>query len=97
MERDTREAGIEKHIRFKHKVISANWDSSTARWTVTAETEGRRVIVTAGFLMMCSGYYRYEAGYAPTFPGHALAGRDDQARIIPGDSPEPLHHDPPRH
>ena len=77
--RDTaREAGIEKHIRFKHKVISANWDSSTARWTVTAETEGRRVIVTAGFLMMCSGYYRYEAGYAPTFPGQD----DFKGRIV---------------
>ncbi len=68
--RDTaREAGIDKRIRFGHKVLAASWDSTTARWTVTAETEGRRVTVSASFLMMCSGYYRYDAGYAPTFAG----------------------------
>jgi len=64
-----REAGIDRHIRFNHKVISADWDSATARWTVTAETDGRRASVSASFLMMCSGYYRYEAGYTPDFPG----------------------------
>lgn len=68
--RDTaREARIEKNIRFRHKVLSANWDSEAARWTVTSETDGRRVTQTASFLMMCSGYYRYEAGYTPVFPG----------------------------
>ena len=34
---------------------------------------------------------------APTFPGRDLAGRDDLTLIIPGDGPEPLHHDPQRH
>jgi cation diffusion facilitator CzcD-associated flavoprotein CzcO len=68
--RDTaRDANIEKNIRFNHKVISANWDSATARWTVTAETNGRRTSLSASFLLMCSGYYRYEAGYSPIFPG----------------------------
>jgi len=68
--RDTaREAGIDKRIRFGHKVLAASWDSATARWTVTAETEGRRLTVSASFLMMCSGYYRYDSGYAPTFAG----------------------------
>ncbi|MEZ6028272.1 MAG: NAD(P)/FAD-dependent oxidoreductase [Hyphomonadaceae bacterium] len=77
--RDTAaEAGIDQHIRFHHKVVSASWDSETARWTVTAETEGRRVTMSASFLMMCSGYYRYEAGYAPTFPGQ----EDFKGRIV---------------
>ncbi len=68
--RDTaREADIEKHIRFGHKVLSADWDSETAQWTVTAEVGGARVQATASFLMMCSGYYRYAAGYAPVFEG----------------------------
>lgn len=68
--RDTaREAGIDKRIRFGHKVLAASWDSATACWTVTAETEGRRLTVSASFLMMCSGYYRYDSGYAPTFAG----------------------------
>ena len=39
-----RENGIDKHIRFRHKVVSASWDSATARWTITAE---RRVSAPA--------------------------------------------------
>src|SRR5438132_12569383 len=31
------DAGIDKHIRFRHKVVSAAWDSQTARWTVEVE------------------------------------------------------------
>ena len=64
-----REAGIDKQVRFGHKVLSANWDSETSLWTVTAETGGQRVAYTASFMMMCSGYYRYEAGYTPVFEG----------------------------
>jgi cation diffusion facilitator CzcD-associated flavoprotein CzcO len=68
--RDTaREAGIEKRIRFGHKVASANWSSETARWDVTAMRNGQPATVSCSFLMMCSGYYRYDAGYAPTFAG----------------------------
>ena len=29
----------------------------------------RRVRLTCGFLFMCSGYYRYDEGYTPEFPG----------------------------
>ena len=68
--RDTaREAGIDRKIRFGHKVVSASWSSETSRWTVTATHEGKPVALTCSFLMMCAGYYRYESGYAPAFPG----------------------------
>ena len=34
--RDTaREYGVDRHIRYGHHVVRADWDSSTARWTVT--------------------------------------------------------------
>src|ERR1700744_6038295 len=37
--RDTAaEHGIERHIRFGHKVTAAAWSSEDARWTVTART-----------------------------------------------------------
>ena len=62
--------GIDRHIRYGHRVISANWDSETARWTVAAvRGEGERVTFTCRFLLMCSGYYRYEHGYMPEFDG----------------------------
>ncbi|MDI5942926.1 NAD(P)/FAD-dependent oxidoreductase, partial [Micromonospora sp. DH15] len=32
--RDTaREYGVDRHIRFHHRVLAARWDSATARWT----------------------------------------------------------------
>ncbi len=70
--RDTaREHGVEEKIRFGHRVIGANWSSAEARWTVTAERTdtGEAVTFTAGFLYGCTGYYRYDEGYTPEFPG----------------------------
>ena len=32
------ENGVNEHILFQHKAISANWSSDDARWTVTAES-----------------------------------------------------------
>lgn len=68
-----RDAGIDKHIRFRHKVLKAAWSSQNATWTVSAirETpEGReeQVTLTCNFLFSCAGYYRYSAGYLPEFP-----------------------------
>ena len=75
------ENGIDKKIRFNHRVKRASWSSKTARWTVEAERkvgEGgtETVRFTCNFLFMCSGYYRYEEGYTPEFGGSAeFAGR----------------------
>jgi len=65
------EHGITPHIRFGHKVISASWSSEAARWQVTAEQNGAQVTFTCSFLYMCSGYYKYDAGYTPDFEGMA--------------------------
>ncbi len=69
--RDTaREAGIDKEVRFGHRVVRASWSSEEARWTVTAErADGSEVTLSAAFLMNCSGYYRYDEGYTPEFAG----------------------------
>ena len=64
-----REYGIGKHIRFKHRVARAAWSSEEARWTVEAEHGGATKRFTANFLLMCSGYYKYEHGYLPDFKG----------------------------
>jgi len=65
------ERGIDQHVRFKHKVVSASWSSETSRWTVSAlqGADQQPVAFTCSFLFMCSGYYRYEEGYTPEFPG----------------------------
>jgi monooxygenase len=65
-----REAGIDRNIRFDRRVVAASFSSDDALWTVTAESAaGEREILTCGFLWMCSGYYRYDQGYTPEFPG----------------------------
>src|SRR5882757_756164 len=66
-----REYGVEAKIRFQHRVVNAEWSSETARWTVHAERDdtGESVALTCSFLYTCAGYYRYDKGYTPDFPG----------------------------
>jgi cation diffusion facilitator CzcD-associated flavoprotein CzcO len=61
--------GIDRRIRYGHRVVGASWSTPDARWTVEIERGGERAFISCGFLWMCSGYYRYEAGYLPAFPG----------------------------
>ena len=70
--------GIDGRIRYGHRVVAARWSTPEARWTVEIEQgpEKRRIAITCGFLLMCSGYYDYAAGYLPQFPGvDRFAGR----------------------
>jgi monooxygenase len=70
--------GVDKRIRFGHRVKRASWSSHDARWTVEAERGPDRepVRFTCNFLFMCSGYYNYAEGYTPQFPGaERFAGR----------------------
>jgi len=66
-----REHGVEERIRYQHRVVHADWSSADARWTVTAERgdTGETVRLTCDFLFGCTGYYRYDEGYTPQFPG----------------------------
>src|SRR5574341_85345 len=63
------EYGVVPHIRFKHLVRRLSWSSADALWTVEAEHDGRIVSLSARYMMMCAGYYRYSAGYTPEFAG----------------------------
>ena len=63
------EFGIEKNIQFGHRVISASWSTDDATWTVTSTANGETVTHTASFVYLCSGYYSYDEGYTPQFPG----------------------------
>ncbi|WP_235476455.1 flavin-containing monooxygenase [Frigoribacterium sp. Leaf263] len=96
--RDTAdESGVADVVRYGHRVVSADWSSAEALWTVTVDVEAadraeaearvddraatvdatdrpgpaapRRVTVTCGVLVACSGYYRYDEGYTPVFTG----------------------------
>jgi cation diffusion facilitator CzcD-associated flavoprotein CzcO len=64
-----RKYGIDRHIRFNSHVRSADWDSSTDTWTVTVEQDGGEKRYRGRFLFFGSGYYNYDEGYTPDFPG----------------------------
>ena len=73
--RDTAiEYGVDATIRYNHRVKSASWSSENARWTVEveigeAETDRNPLQLTCSFLYLCTGYYDYENGYTPEWPG----------------------------
>jgi monooxygenase len=73
VEETARAFGIDRRIRFGHKVVRASWSSAEARWAV--EVAGGKSL-TASFLFLASGYYDYDKGHRPQWPGEAdFAGR----------------------
>jgi cation diffusion facilitator CzcD-associated flavoprotein CzcO len=64
------EYGVGRHIRHGISVEKASWSSEEGRWTLDTRdaATGQRVRFTANFLMTCTGYYDYDAGYRPAFP-----------------------------
>ena len=68
-----REYGVEKDIHFGLKTTSAAWSSEQRRWTVTTlhEASGETRSYTCDYLISCTGYYNYDRGYLPEFPGVA--------------------------
>ena len=67
------ENGITPHIQHGVKVTHASWSSEDSLWTLTAtaKTNEAPVVVRAKFLYLCCGYYSYQTGYQPDFPGQA--------------------------
>jgi monooxygenase len=94
--RDTAaEFGIDRHIRFGHRIVAADWSSDDACWSVRAERTDdagtvHDVELTCSFLFSCSGYYRYDRGHLPEFPGMS----DYTGTLVhPQDWPEGLDYD----
>jgi len=65
------EHGVDGHIRYGTRAIRAAWSSEDALWTVETEdaATGERSSVTARWLFGATGYYRYDRGHRPDFPG----------------------------
>ncbi|ORB85435.1 FAD-dependent oxidoreductase [Mycobacterium kansasii] len=61
--------GIDRHIRFGSYVLAADWDSAADTWTVTFEQGGVTQQCRSRFVFFGSGYYNYDQGYTPDFPG----------------------------
>ena len=84
-----RERGIDKSIRFGHRMQSAAWSSTDGRWIIECERDGAKVSLSCNVLLMCSGYYSYALGHTPQFAGSEEFG----GRIVhPQHWPEDLDY-----
>jgi cation diffusion facilitator CzcD-associated flavoprotein CzcO len=65
------ENDLDQHIRYRHKILRADWSYADSCWTIEALRLGTNetVRLTANFLWMCQGYYRHNEGYTPDWPG----------------------------
>ncbi|MFI0738734.1 flavin-containing monooxygenase [Streptomyces sp. NPDC021100] len=89
------ENGLERVLRLRHRVVGAEWASADSRWTLTVRTsdpdtgETRTKTIRAGWVFAATGYYRYDEGYSPEFPGWD----DFEGRIVhPQHWPEGLDY-----
>ncbi|HEY0312421.1 MAG TPA: NAD(P)/FAD-dependent oxidoreductase [Allosphingosinicella sp.] len=69
VEDTARAFGIDRRIRFRHRVAAARWETAAARWTLEVETLAGTRHFTCRFLYLCAGYYDYAGGYRPHWPG----------------------------
>ena len=60
---------LKNKIHFQHRVLNANYDSASCKWSVTIEdAQGKPHTWIANFVLGCTGYYNYDQGFQPEFP-----------------------------
>lgn len=74
------EAGLNQHIRYRHRITAASWSSLENRWTidVTKLETGETIQMTCNFMWMCQGYYKHSEGFTPEWPNMG----DYKGRIV---------------
>jgi len=80
--------GVDRHIRYRQRVVGADWDTKTSRWTVSVECgdSGETRQLQYNFLYSCSGYYSYDKPHTPDFDGQdRFTGRLFHAQHWPED------------
>jgi cation diffusion facilitator CzcD-associated flavoprotein CzcO len=65
------EHDLDRRIRYRSQVVSADWSEQDQRWQVSIERldTGETTQVSTRFLYMCQGYYRHRQGFLPEWPG----------------------------
>ncbi|RSL60795.1 hypothetical protein CEP54_006621 [Fusarium duplospermum] len=62
--------GIDRHMQFKRRVLSANWNSADQSWSLIVEiSPGKILDYKARFLILGTGYYDYKEPRKPDIPG----------------------------
>lgn len=71
VEETAKEYDVPKNIHFGLKVLTSEWSTEKQQWTLTVEKEetGETLEYTANFVVSATGYYNYDEGYKPDYPG----------------------------
>ena len=88
LEETAAEHGLLPHIRHRHRVQAADWSAAEACWTLRVQRSDspQPLTMRARFVLFCSGYYRYDQGYRPSFSGEAqFTGRVVHPQFWPAD------------
>jgi len=64
------EFGVDKKIRYGHRVTKVNWSSEDKHWLVDITNGDGSFQMSCKFLLTCTGYYDYNKAYLPEFKGY---------------------------
>ncbi|KAI1432484.1 hypothetical protein GGR50DRAFT_674081 [Xylaria sp. CBS 124048] len=69
--RSAKSAGIDQHIRFRHSVETADWNSSIQRWVFHVNVAGKEepLVFRSRFVLLGTGYYDYKTPLQTVIPG----------------------------
>ena len=88
MEEVIEEDKTNDHVRYRHEVTKASWDSDDKLWHIDAKQldTNEPIRFTANFLWMCQGYYDHKNPYTPEWKGmDDFKGRIVHPQIWPED------------
>lgn len=60
---------LASHVRLSRRVRRADWSSQSSTWTLEVDSPDGLETWTCSFLYLAAGYYDYEGGNKPEFPG----------------------------
>ena len=58
---------LRKFIQFNTKVITADWSTFEASWTLKIQQKNTEKTLKTGFIYLSTGYYNYDQGFKPHF------------------------------
>ncbi|MCF6222059.1 MAG: NAD(P)/FAD-dependent oxidoreductase, partial [Robiginitomaculum sp.] len=84
LKQTSEEYGVDKKIRYGHRVAKVNWSSPDKHWVVDVTNADGDFQMSCKFLLSCTGYYNYDKAYLPKFEGlDAYQGQVVQPQFWP--------------
>ena len=70
LKQTSEEYGVDKKIRYGHRVTKVNWSTPDKHWVVDITNGAGSFQMSCKFLLTCTGYYDYDKAYLPEFEGY---------------------------